>query len=168
VKLTTLAVGVGMAFCIAMVATSSRAQDGDLCQQNGGGYGGVACPPTNGPAPKATAPNPAPSISFSIDPNQFTAPKPVPSASVAIDRPIPAAPAKPAAPKAAPAAEHPVVSARKPTRSATPQRDVRRSIARGIGRDREYAQAFYDYRSSSRVEHGNFQDYAYDRQRMDP
>ena len=161
-----------MATCIAMVATGSRAQDDDLCQQKGGGYGGniVTCPPAKGPAPKAAASQPAPSASLTIDPAQLAAPKPAPSVSIASDHAIAATPepAKPAAPKAAPIAGHPVVAARKPTRSATRQREAGRSIARGTGQDKEYAQAFYGYHSPSRVEHGNFQGYAYDRQRMDP
>ena len=154
-KLRTLAIGIGMASCIAMVATGSRAQDDDLCQQKGGGYGGVTCPPTKGPAPKAIASKPAPSVSVTIDPSQLTAPKPAPSVSIASDHAIAATPdpAKPAAPKAAPTAGHPVVAAGKPTRSATPQRAVRRSIASGAMRDKQYAQDFYGYRSPSRREH---------------
>lgn len=169
-KLGTLVLSLGMAFCIAMVATGSRAQDDDVCQQKGGGYGGVTCPPTNSSAPKVAAPKPAPSVSLTIDPAQPTAPRPAPSVPLASDRAMVAAhdPAKPAAPKAAPTAGHPGVAARKPTRSATRQHEVRRSIVRGTGRDKEYTQSFYGYRSPSRVEHGNFQDYAYDRQRMDP
>jgi len=169
VKLKTIAIGVGMAFCTAMVATGSRAQDDHVCQQKGGGYGGVTCAPTNSPAPKATAPKPAPSVSLTIEPAQLAAPKPAPSASIASDRAIPASPdpAKPAPKTAATVAARGVTDTT-PNRSVTRQRGVRRSVVRGTGRDKEYAQAFYGYRSPSRVEHGNFQGYAYDRQRMDP
>jgi hypothetical protein len=145
-----------MAFCIAMVATGSRAQDDGPCQQQGGGYGGVSCPPTNSPAPKTTALKPTPSISLTIGRGQLAPPKPAPSGSLASDRAIPAAPgpAKPARPMTAPTVGHYGVAPRKPTRTAAQQpRRVRRSVARGTMRDRQYAQGFYGYRSPSRREY---------------